>query len=1308
MSPLEHPVPAGNTANRTSVGIGAAFDGTQPAQFRMKVWRAALAPAAVLAAALVALLVLTFVLFDLAYEIDHADRLITDARRLQKAQADVESALLGFQVTDDPRYHAAYNATKKAFNEKIVALRAKLAGDRSDERLIRNLENALAGWTAATGELISPTQEEVEPDNATDLLALQRLREFNRALTRLTEAKAAARENYLAQLWTIRKSIFVGLAVCLLGIFPACAWWLRRLVMRIGQSYDRSVAAEHSRAAELAVTLRSIGDAVIASNAAGDVEFLNPAAEMLTGWTSADARGRPLTEVFDIVNEYTGEPAENPVARALRERRVVGLANHTVLRTRDGRAVPIEDSAAPILDADGEISGVILVFHDVTEKRERQRALASSERRFRNIFNQQLQFMVLLSPAGDLLEVNDLVVQVSGTTRDKLIGTKLWDAPWWKNLPDVQATWQQRVADAATSDGPIISEDLYETPAGEIRSGTSLITSLRTEENEIEGFIVQATDNTEARRAERELNESEKRYRALVELSPQTVWTADAERSVAYVNEHWQRFTGMTNADSLGTGWLQAVHPQFRSVIEQTWAQAAETGNGWNLEAPIFSAKISTYRWHFIQAVPLRGPGGKLDRWMGVAVDIHDRRMAEEAIRERERRLRFLNTLGEATRLLEDPGTIMTTVTALLGRHLHVSRCAYAEVASDGEHFTILHDYIDGVPSTTGSYELSAFGPRAVAKMHGQRTLVIDDVDRELSEAEGAATFNAIQIKAIICCPLVKEGELRAMMAVHQSTPRHWHPSEVSLVEEVVERCWDVIERARAESDARKVSERSRFLAESMPQKIFTAKPDGAVDYFNEQWITYTGLPMADILGWGWDKFIHPDDLELTVRSWREAVATGTPYECEHRFRNAAGEFRWHVTRALPMRDSEGAIAMWIGSNTDVDELKRIQAQLEAASHAKDSFLASLSHELRTPLMPVLMTAADLREDPRLPDDARKSLAVVQRNIELEARLIDDLLDVTRIARGVLPVRPQRCDAHSLIHLALEIVRDELQTKHHTLRLDLGAKRVGVVADPARLQQLFWNLFRNAVKFTPPHGTIIIRTRDSDDGLLIEVSDTGIGIESDALDRIFLPFEQAGLANDHRFGGLGLGLAIARAIVDLHGGTILVSSGGPGQGATFRIHLPNTTELKPEEEGTSHRANGESNGAGPSQGPQYRILLVEDHEPTLFVLHRLLARSGHQVVTAMSVADARTAAATREFDIVVSDLGLPDGTGFDLMRHLSSTYGLRGIALSGYGMDEDLRQSKEAGFITHLVKPIEFAQLDRVIKQLANQVPSAT
>jgi signal transduction histidine kinase/ActR/RegA family two-component response regulator len=419
----------------------------------------------------------------------------------------------------------------------------------------------------------------------------------------------------------------------------------------------------------------------------------------------------------------------------------------------------------------------------------------------------------------------------------------------------------------------------------------------------------------------------------------------------------------------------------------------------------------------------------------------------------------------------------------------------------------------------------------------------------------------------------------------------------------------------------------------------------------------------------------------------------------------------WHMleTRAQHM-EAEIALRDYDRQRTDElqraleqlrrseDEARRAREEAENANRAKDKFLAALSHELRTPLTPVLITASVLTGETRLPGDVREQLAMMQRNIELEARLIDDLLDLTRISRGKLELLLEPVDVHSLLAHTDQIVRNDAEDKGIEIHFALKASEYHVNGDGARLHQVFWNVLKNAIKFTLPGGRVTVKTTNPAPGkLCLTVSDTGVGIDSETLPSVFAAFAKDGSKEAPRSSGLGLGMAISKTIVEMHQGIIRAESAGRGQGSTFTIELAAASPtLKPA---VSFREPTDD------PGRPYRLLVVEDHRPTLSVLAELLSRQGHQVLTAGTIQEALGLAAGHELDLVISDLGLPDGNGADLMLKLTHDYGLRGIALSGYGMEEDIARTKEVGFIAHLIKPIHFEQLNHAIK-LASQAVS--
>ncbi|WP_395748323.1 response regulator [Prosthecobacter sp.] len=374
-------------------------------------------------------------------------------------------------------------------------------------------------------------------------------------------------------------------------------------------------------------------------------------------------------------------------------------------------------------------------------------------------------------------------------------------------------------------------------------------------------------------------------------------------------------------------------------------------------------------------------------------------------------------------------------------------------------------------------------------------------------------------------------------------------------------------------------------------------------------------------------------------------------------------------------------------------ETLRITAEeAQAANRAKDHFMAALSHELRTPLTPVLMAVASLQNDSALPQETHDLLDMMRRNIELEARLIDDLLDASRIHNGKLTFRPSRVDVHELLRHCQESIGWEVQDRRFHFIAEFNATRHHVHADPVRLQQVFWNLLKNAVKFTPGTGSVTLRTFNPDDShIAIQVQDTGVGISPQAMPRIFDAFEQGDASGQTRFGGLGLGLSISKAIVEAHAGTIAADSPGPDLGSTFTVTL-----ALMEAAGHAPAAPTESVSAS----RPLHLLVVEDHAPTRSILGRLLTRHGHHVITASTVAEALAAFSAHPCDVVITDLGLPDGSGLQLMEQLRKTRPITGIALSGYGMETDLQQTKEAGFSAHLTKPIQMEELHQILARL--------
>ncbi len=381
------------------------------------------------------------------------------------------------------------------------------------------------------------------------------------------------------------------------------------------------------------------------------------------------------------------------------------------------------------------------------------------------------------------------------------------------------------------------------------------------------------------------------------------------------------------------------------------------------------------------------------------------------------------------------------------------------------------------------------------------------------------------------------------------------------------------------------------------------------------------------------------------------------------------------------------------------DELAVAKDAAESANRAKDHFLAILSHELRTPLTPVMAVVAQFEQMTDLPEELQSDLAIIRRNVEMEARLIDDLLDLTRIIRSKMELHFEVVDAHAVMGVGLEMFQKEIAERNLQISLDLGATAHHVWADPNRLRQIFGNLLSNAVKFSCEGGQISLRSQNGERGRLVfQVSDNGIGIEPEVLPRLFNKFEQGERTITRRFGGLGLGLSIAKSLVEMHHGKIDVASEGRGKGSTFSVELDTTAADETP-------ATDESTGAATAfkwNAKRWRILLVEDHADTRRVLAQLLGGFGFAVTSVGSVKDALEAAQGEKFNLLVSDIALPDGSGLDVIRQLKARSQIRGIAVSGFGLDADIQRSREAGFETHLIKPVALETLQKTIEELGD------
>jgi len=536
------------------------------------------------------------------------------------------------------------------------------------------------------------------------------------------------------------------------------------------------------------------------------------------------------------------------------------------------------------------------------------------------------------------------------------------------------------------------------------------------------------------------------------------------------------------------------------------------------------------------------------------------------------------------------------------------------------------------------------------------------------------------------------------------------------LLVEVRERAATVLPRERASSavaraPSEEVEQVLRFVLDGMPQLVWSTRPDGYADFYNRRWYEYTGADPNVTHGGGWNDRLHPDDQQRAWDRWTRSVESGEDYEIEYRFRRADGEFRWFLGRALPMRDETGRIVRWFGTSTDIDDQKRLEqqraevlAQAEATSRLKDDFLAIVSHELRTPLTAILGWA---RLQRGRPDLMPKAMSVIERNAEAQAKLIEEILETSRIVTGKVRLSRRLADLNDVVQTAVDTIRPAAESKTLHLEVTLGSSPVPIDCDPDRLQQVVLNLLVNAVKFTPDGGLVQVRIDLAAQRARVIVCDTGRGISPTFLGHVFDPFRQAESSTTRQHGGLGLGLAIAKHLVELHGGTVTAASKGLGEGATFVVTLPlappesaGARSGKPALRPTEERASRASGLDG------IRVLVVDDEVDARELVTMLLREAGAQTVEASSVSSALAAVDRSPPDVLVSDIGMPLEDGYSLLRKLRSRPPEAGgnvpaIALTAFTRGEDVARSSGAGFARHLAKPVEPTELVAAVRQLA-------
>ncbi len=1028
------------------------------------------------------------------------------------------------------------------------------------------------------------------------------------------------------------------------------------------------------------ITLNSIGDCVITTDTEGKINFVNRMAQEVTEWSLEEAIGAPLERVFRIVNEGTLQPVESPITKVLREGVTIGLANHTSLVTKGGRHLPIDDSGAPIRDDDGNIIGAVLVFRDFTQQRQAEFKLQQLEETQRLALEAGKMGIFAWNPQTDELQTDHRMRALFGKDDDDVIE---FAAPLFAAVhPEDRPALNQNIKDVIKKQAPYNARFRVNLPDGTMRwiAGTGQV------ETDARGFTIMLRginyDITEQIEAEEKLRESEERYRLVAENASDVIITIDQSSTILYLNRAAQRVFGHKLDEMIGQSLTMLMPEYLRHLHEAGFARYNATGT-------------RHLNWEHVEIPGLHRDGHEIPLelsfseshlrgkhvFIGIARDVSERRQAEMKLRESEEfnRSIFENS-PDCVKILKLDGTV----------HL---------MNSNGMCLMEIDDF-------------SAYA--------GQQW--VDFWPNEYQESARQAVQTAAQGKTV---------NFQGFCLTAKGTPKWWDVSMSSILNDkgqpvrLISTARDITER-KAQDNALRINEiRFRTLTETIPQLVWTCRPDGECAYLSNRWMEYTGTTLEQNLGYGWLQAVHPDDAAPTQEVWAQAVATSNVYQTEFRLRHADGGYRWHLARAVRVNDEAGDTVTWFGTCTDIEDHKRaeveraemlereqkLRSKAEEANRMKDEFVATVSHELRSPLNAILGWARMMRAGTLDAATTRNAVDVIERSADNQARLIDDLLEMSRIITGKLRLDLKTLDPSTVVRTALEAVLPTAKAKDISIQSNLDPNINAIAGDANRLQQIIWNLLSNAIKFTPKGGRINVQLFRDASQIVFTVTDTGQGIDPEFLPYVFDRFRQADATSIRKHGGLGLGLSIARHLVELHGGVIAVESKGQNQGATFTVRLPILPVQLPNEEQEPETELSINLPAPDTEAilSGLFILAVDDEPDARQLLAQILTAYGATVTTTDSAESALEIIQQQQPDLLVSDIGMPNNDGYALIRRVREAEQghprrMPAIALTAYARPRDRMKALAAGFNHHVPKPVEPAELVTVITSLTGRL----
>jgi PAS domain S-box-containing protein len=765
---------------------------------------------------------------------------------------------------------------------------------------------------------------------------------------------------------------------------------------------------------------------------------------------------------------------------------------------------------------------------------------------------------------------------------------------------------------------------------------------------------------TAVRRARLRAVTNAARLRAILESAPLCIWVADDAACT--------RVWGNRTTDAvLGPGWGRLLSPDISPDDPLPFRVKRNGRDVSRDDMPLVIAgatgrTVSETEYDFefpggraltlaLTAVPVLDGAGRVQGAVASGVDVTGRRLLERSLRESEERLRMAQRAARIGafewRITDNVNVMSPDLLALYG------------LSPD---------------QSIGTYDtwLNCVHPedRAAADAAVRKSLDTDVFDHDFRVIWPDGSVRWLSARARVS----RDGSGRPARMVGVNV--------------------DITDRKNAEESLRRSEHLYRAIGESINYGIWVCDPQGNNIYASDSFLRLVGLTQEECSSFGWIRVLHPDDAQATSAAWAECVRAGGPWEREHRVKGVDGQWHHVLARGVPIRDEHGSITHWAGINLDISDLKSAQEALQEADQRKNEFMATLAHELRNPLAAIRNVTRLMQGRGEDSTEARWSSGVVERQVEHLARLVEDLLDVSRITQGKVTLRRERLLLSAVVHNAVETSRHAIEAGRHHLEVSLPEEPIFLQGDLTRLAQVLENLLSNAARYTPPGGRIRLEARRDGEQAVLSIIDDGVGIPQPMLARVFEMFTQVEGAIDRATGGLGIGLTLVKRLVEMHGGTVRAQSEGPGRGSRFDVRLPLAPSRLESPPAEARR------GAGTGPPPSRRILVVDDNRDAADSLAMLLQGAGHDVQVAYDGEQALQAAASMRPDLVLMDIGLPRLNGYDVARRLREQpwgSGIVLVALTGWGQEEDRRRSREAGFSLHLVKPLDPEALNDVL-----------